>query len=639
MLVLLMTAATGAWARGGNTHRITATISGLGPDQSGTLDVSLPYQPTLGEIYQTITGSSPAGPLSLENAIVTSGNNVVTLGELNGWNTQVSVTAEGAAVVNMEVTMVTLSLGATITISVTPIYTVSLKSGTKDAAKWTATVGSSTTAQTLPVGGLSEDDAVTLNYTGRLRVKKVTATTDAKPVSLDTPLTLKATSDGTIVVSNPKDGMQYSKNGATKTSDGIAEISVQKGDKVAFYGNGTSITSYNGTKITGGTATVRVYGNIMSLVDEEGFATATTLTGNYAFFSLFQDNTMLTDASGLLLPATTLIKECYRKMFDGCNKLTTAPNLPAPEMQLSCYREMFKGCIELTTPPVISAESLANYCYQEMFSGCTKLTATPALNITTLAQGCYKLMFQGCTSLTTIPAELPATTMLIESYSGMFQGCTSLTTAPQLKATTLADYCYNSMFQDCIGLTTAPTLGVTSLADYCYKSMFQGCTSLTTAPQLNAEAMEYQCYQSMFQGCTSLTATPALNAMTLDSNCYNSMFSGCTSLTTVPAQLPATELKASCYASMFQGCTSLTTAPELPATGLRNSCYESMFKDCSSLNAVTCLATSLNVLSCTTDWLSGVAASGTFTKAANADWSSKTGTNGIPSGWTVVDAQ
>ena len=587
MLVLLMTAATGAWAQ--STHRIMATAGYAPHVQSATMDVTLPFESTCKTLFEAIAKSAIFG--SIKEAKVESGNNITIdpSDDNNGWDTKVYVSAEGNAVVSLSIDAGGLiaTMNININVETLPFY-VALKSGTKDAAKWTATVGTSTTAQALPVGGLSEDDAVTLNYSGRLRVKKVTATTDAKPVSLDTPLTLKATSDGTIVVSNPKDGMQYSKNGATKTSDGIAEISVQKGDKVAFYGNGTSVTSYNGTKITGGTATVKVYGNIMSLVDEEGFATATTLTGNYAFFSLFQDNTMLTDASGLLLPATTLIKECYRKMFDGCNKLTTAPNLPAPEMQLSCYREMFKGCIELTTPPVISAESLANYCYQEMFSGCTKLTATPALNITTLAQGCYKLMFQGCTSLTTIPAELPATTMLIESYSGMFQGCTSLTTAPQLKATTLADYCYNSMFQDCIGLTTAPTLGVTPLADYCNKSMFQGCTSLTT----------------------------------------------------VPAQLPATELKASCYASMFQGCTSLTTAPELPATGLRNSCYESMFKDCSSLNAVTCLATTgLNVLSCTTDWLSGVAASGTFTKAANADWSSKTGNNGIPSGWTVQNAQ
>ena len=43
-----------------------------------------------------------------------------------------------------------------------PPYAVKLKDGTADAGKWTATVGTSTTANPLPVGGLSEKDAVTL---------------------------------------------------------------------------------------------------------------------------------------------------------------------------------------------------------------------------------------------------------------------------------------------------------------------------------------------------------------------------------------------------------------------------------------------------------------------------------------------
>jgi len=57
------------------------------------------------------------------------------------------------------------------------------------------------------------------------------------------------------------------------------------------------------------------------------------------------------------------------------------------------------------------------------------------------------------------------------------------------------------------------------------------------------------------------------------------------------------------------------------------------------LNYIKCLATTdLSVASCTDNWVNDVAASGTFIKAASADWSSKTGTSGIPSGWTVQDA-
>ncbi len=61
-----------------------------------------------------------------------------------------------------------------------------------------------------------------------------------------------------------------------------------------------------------------------------------------------------------------------------------------------------------------------------------------------------------------------------------------------------------------------------------------------------------------------------------------------------------------------------------------------MFLGCTNLNSVTCLATNISASSCTTDWLSGVAATGTFTKAASmTSWSS--GASGIPSGWTVAD--
>ena len=61
-------------------------------------------------------------------------------------------------------------------------YTVSLKDGVKDAGKWTVKVGEGQ-AQALPIGGLKGDgsETVTLKYNGRLKVKSVTATSDAAP--------------------------------------------------------------------------------------------------------------------------------------------------------------------------------------------------------------------------------------------------------------------------------------------------------------------------------------------------------------------------------------------------------------------------------------------------------------------------
>ena len=219
-------------------------------------------------------------------------------------------------------------------------------------------------------------------------------------------------------------------------------------------------------------------------------------------------------------------------------------------------------------------------------------------------------------------------------YSSMFNGCTSLTAAPALPATTVADYCYSYMFQDCTSLTTAPIeLPATTLSNYCYKSMFGGCTSLTAAPSLPATTLASQCYQYMFHGCTSLTTAPTLPATTLASSCYNGMFGGCTSLTTAP-ELPATTLAISCYISMFNGCTSLTTAPELPSTTLADYCYYIMFSGCASLNSITVYANDVSATDCTTDWLSGVASTGTFRNLGSATY--PTGASGIPTGWTEV---
>ena len=196
---------------------------------------------------------------------------------------------------------------------------------------------------------------------------------------LATPLTLEAITGGTIVVNNPPSGMQYSLNGVVQEGEPTS-ITVSAGDKVAFYGNGTSITCYgeNYTNISGGTAQVKVYGNIMSLVDEYNYASATTLADN-AFFELFHENANLTDASGLLLPATTLANNCYYAMFYKCTSLTTAPALPAMTLANNCYSTMFYGCTSLTAAPTLPATTLADGCYGSMFFGCTNLSSITCL--------------------------------------------------------------------------------------------------------------------------------------------------------------------------------------------------------------------------------------------------------------------
>ena len=149
---------------------------------------------------------------------------------------------------------------------------------------------------------------------------------------------------------------------------------------------------------------------------------------------------------------------------------------------------------------------------------------------------------------------------------------------------------------------------------------------------------------TQFKMSGKITATGNCNAIwnyedlntSLKAYCGCCMFEGCTSLMTAP-DLPATELAESCYYCMFRNCTSLTAAPELPATELIEYCYNNMFRNCTNLNYIKCLATDISATSCTSNWVSEVAPTGTFVKYLNMNnWT--TGVSGIPSGWIVQDA-
>lgn len=429
-----------------------------------------------------------------------------------------------------------------------------------------------------------------------------------------------------------------------------------------------------------GDGTLNVTGNVMSLVSQE---MPTTIPSPYYFADLFANNYNMTFS--VVLPATTLTTGCYYAMFDSCFSLTVAPELPAAVLADECYAYMFADCISLTEAPALHATALADYCCYGMFSGCTSLTAAPALPATTLTKRCYYSMFRGCTSLSSAPA-LPATTLAEYCYCGMFAGCTSLSLAPALPATTLVECCYYRMFKGCTLLSAAPALPATSLAECCYYGMFEGCTSLSTTPELSATSLAEACYSemfsgctslktaselpastlseyccsNMFRGCTSLSSAPELHATNLAQACYLGMFSGCTSLKTAPnlpattlaedcysrmfygctslstpPELPAVGVEVYCYELMFSGCTSLTKAPELPAASLAEFCYEGMFNGCTKLNYVKALFTTTPSDDYTENWLHGVSSTGTFVKSKDATWN-VSGTNGIPSGWTVT---
>ena len=369
---------------------------------------------------------------------------------------------------------------------------------------------------------------------------------------------------------------------------------VYSSDKQVFPSSTPPTPSYSGqylTFVAQSDGTFKFSGNSIDY-SLDGGATWTTLASD--------TNSPTVSASSKILWKATLTPTS-----EGIGAFSSTANFTVEGNPMSLlFGDDFKGQASL---------SGKDYAFRRLFSGNTNVTNAENLSLpaTTLANFCYQYMFRGCTSLTTAP-ELPATTLGVDCYAMMFEGCINLTTAPSvLPATTLADYCYLYMFGNCTNLTTAPSLPATTLASNCYEGMFMGCTSLTTAPQLPATTLATRCYYYMFESCINLT--------------------------TAPSVLPATTLAERCYDNMFSNCSSLTTAPQLPAATLVTECYLQMFDGCTNLNNITCLATNISASNCTKNWVFGVAANGTFTKASSMNRWGTCGTSKIPCGWTVVD--
>ena len=416
---------------------------------------------------------------------------------------------------------------------------------------------------------------------------------------------------------------------------------------------------------------------------------ATTLADD-CYQNMFEDCSSLTTAPSL--PATTLKEKCYNYMFAHCTSLETAPELPANTLVTDCYDNMFDGCTSLNYIKCLATSwntSYATVWVRNVAASGTFIKYTNTnipvgggstgiplgWTVTDPATEHWSNEYlqvealEPMTLTTSIPVSKTTNDILDVQYSTDKTNWNawnedvslSLSTGDKVyfKGSYLATFTkinstnsYSAKYKLCgndggrynvqgnimsliYGDNFANQYSLQGYT-YCFYKLFMSNKSITDMSNLILPATELakQCYIYMFNGCTSLTTAPALPATTLVDYCYSNMFNGCTSLTTAPA-LPATTLKTNCYTQMFNGCTSLTTAPELPATKLTGRCYYQMFRGCTSLNYIKCLATDMTAAYCLTDWVTNVAATGTFVKDANATWAS--GTSGIPSGWTVQD--
>jgi hypothetical protein len=188
---------------------------------------------------------------------------------------------------------------------------------------------------------------------------------------LTTPLTFEAREDGIYIHCE----FEYSKNGGDWIKDDGASFSLNKGETVSFRANMSKVEA----DFFSCYGKCYVYGNVMSLLNAEDYATNYSMSDE-AFYRLFEDKDIdIHPEKDLVLPATTLTKRCYYRMFANQDGLTKAPKLPATTLADGCYGHMFQFCEKLTTAPELPATTLVANCYEKMFIYCSSLSSIKCL--------------------------------------------------------------------------------------------------------------------------------------------------------------------------------------------------------------------------------------------------------------------
>ena len=177
----------------------------------------------------------------------------------------------------------------------------------------------------------------------------------------------------TIEISSDK--INWSTFGTTSTT-GITRT-ILPGERLYMRAN----TGAWGVKITSGSTTEfshnmiqgvsKVGGNVMSLIYGENF------TGNETSFpantsvnlmGLFYENTTLTHAGELILPATTLTEYCYCAMFV-TSSVRYTPVLPASTLVEGCYEQMFQYCPDIQKVICLATNISAYNCTLNWLNG------------------------------------------------------------------------------------------------------------------------------------------------------------------------------------------------------------------------------------------------------------------------------
>lgn len=190
-------------------------------------------------------------------------------------------------------------------------------------------------------------------------------------------------------------------------------ISLNKDDTVSFRIksgiNGTwstNVISCSNFYVAGND--VKVFGNPKSLTNYNTQGKYCNLFKNsyYRGYGWQTGQSKIVDAKGVIISGygTANVTYDYQfcNLFDGCSKLTAAPDLNCNSIATQGYDNMFNNCSSLVTTPKNNAYIFKQYACRQMFQGCTTLTNAIIPYYNSANQDAFDEMFLNCSNLSSI---------------------------------------------------------------------------------------------------------------------------------------------------------------------------------------------------------------------------------------------
>ena len=495
----------------------------------------------------------------------------------------------------------------------------------------------------------------------------VSGMAEYKPV--ETPLTIEAREAGVITINNPlnrrimynAEGYGFTHMSTKYTSDNPIEIAVTAGQRVILGGeNETYATGWETYTNISFSSDCYVYGNVMSLVNWQYYTrpesdSRVSTAKDWAFHCLFGGTNDAVDARPHLLnhpvktidlPATSVGKGAYRRMFAFCTNMTVAPELPATTFTGGPYNTtsndqpyglMFKDCHSLRkVPSILPATTVPMACYYRMFEFCTSLEASPVLPAPYPGTDAYRMMFEDCSNLKQITCYAKgnlgssgATFYWTRgvSSSGIFikdpdaswpigehgiptgwtydnpvpltveaieNGTLTISNPQGLPITWSKDASMASATTQNLNPINIPMTAGDKIRLWGDNACYGGAGGATyNNTNISSTAAHY-----VYGDIRSLLSKSDFpNVSSIPAWAFYSLFADDTGLRSHPdlaLTMGAPAVGEYAMADMFARCTGLVRAPSLPATSLAEGCYAGMFGDCTALTeAPTLPATTL----------------------------------------------